>query len=177
MQLHTGFSDRKLEYYQQKNGTLADWIASENHEFEDMLHARIRSIEPYLSDFDRSILDLHGRQSLTQSRIAEITGKSQSTISQRYAKILERVRYWIFIEENCSEIGRALRDLDIDDDNARAVLAYLQGAPYHRACPKRSASTIYDMISRVRKAAATAASRRSMLLAGAIDARRQVRTF
>lgn len=177
MQYETGLSTAKIDYYTQKNGTFADWIASENSTLADMMHARIRSVESQLGDFDRSILELHGRRKMKQSTIAEITGRGQSTISERYSKLIERIKYLILIEENASEIARALRDLRVSDDNARAIVVYLQGAPLHKACPRRVASTICEMIQRVYKEAESRDTPRARLLARVIDARRSVHSI
>lgn len=170
-----GVSDATLDYYAQTYGTLGDWISSSNGVLESALHAQIREVESCLDETERTILELHGRRGLGQVKVARLLGKSQSTVCERYATLLERVRYWLLLDRWSVEIAQGLSDLKVESEIAEVIIDYLNGKSIKDAGQGRPYSTTWDIIDDVYQAASRSKSKRAKRVQYMIEARRGVK--
>lgn len=151
---------RTLDALAAKHGSLAEWMPSDSELLEATLHARIDEAMSYMSEDDKIVLRMHGREGVTQRRLAGLMRKSQPSVSEHWTRALRRLRYWMALTDLGGSLGRTLREVGARDDDALVLLDWLHGKSIEEASGAPFA-TGWDAINRVRKALRSSGSQRA----------------
>lgn len=150
---------RSLEAIAARHGSLADWQASDSEMVTGTLHARIDEAMQQMSEEDRLVLQLYGRDGIVQSRLAKMWGLRQSSVSERWSRAVRRLRYWMALSDLGGTLGRTLREVGAADEDSELTVSWLLGKPLTEV--DQPHSTTWDAVDRVRKALRRSGSERA----------------